>query len=105
MSGGSSQNPAIAKHTGVGLMNFMRSRTKLHPERQFRWKSTKWFDGIVLTRLSTLSTSLKPNFQNQKHTLVYTSPDPASQLKEKMQNHLSTKAKASKFPLSYPSSV
>lgn len=86
-------------------MYFVRSRTKLSPDRQFRQKSTKWIDGIVLTRLPAPLTSLKPHFQNQKHTLVYTSPVPASQLKENMLKHLSTKVRASKFPLSCQSSV
>lgn len=51
------------------------------------------------------SISLKHYLQSQKQTLKHTSPDTASQLKEKLLNNLSTKIRASAFPFSYQSSA
>lgn len=83
----------------------MRSRTKLSPGKQLRQENTKWIDRRVLTRLLVFLMSLEPHFQNEKQTLAYSSPVPASQLKEKMLKHHPTKVRTSKFPLSYQSLV
>lgn len=61
----------------------MRSRKKLFPGWWFRQENTKWFDCIVVIKLSAPLTFLKTNFQNQKCTLVHISSSPYFTVKGK----------------------
>jgi len=71
-SGGSSQHLATAIHAGIGLLYFIRSRTKLSPDRQCRQESTKMVRWHSFNKALGLFSISETSFsRSEAHTPVH----------------------------------